>query len=461
MLAGVQRMSWLTLQVIADLIDGELRGENRMVSGVFTDTRKPDSDALFFALQGPNFNAHEVITSAPGDVAAALVVERPVDHPATQIIVDDTRLALGRLAAAWRQRFTKPVIALTGSNGKTTVKEMMWSVLRRVGNPLVTAGNLNNDIGVPLTLLRLREEHDFAVIEMGANHAGEIALLTEMVRPDVALITNAADAHLEGFGSLEGVASAKGEIYSGLGESGVAVINADDRFAGFWKTLVGNRRIMTFGSSAGANVFVRDFSPPAVVVENQDYLLKIALYGRHNVMNAAAAMAALLAIDLKVDAILQGLENMLPIAGRLSLLQGPQGCRVIDDSYNANPTSVRAAIQVLVDEAAEKHILVLGDMAELGDAAEALHAEIGLAAKELGIDCLFTYGALSAAAAETFGANAISFLKQEQLIEHLLGMLDSNTVVLVKGSRMMRMDKVAARLSQGDDGEQQEHHHAA
>ncbi|HID83460.1 MAG TPA: UDP-N-acetylmuramoyl-tripeptide--D-alanyl-D-alanine ligase [Chromatiales bacterium] len=454
-------MSWLTLQVIADLIDGELRGENRMVSGVFTDTRKPDSDALFFALQGPNFNAHEVVANAPVDIAAALVVERPVDHPATQIIVDDTRLALGRLAAAWRQRFSKPVIALTGSNGKTTVKEMMWSVLRRVGNPLVTAGNLNNDIGVPLTLLRLREEHDFAVIEMGANHPGEIASLTEMVRPDVALITNAAAAHLEGFGDLEGVASAKGEIFSGLDQSGVAVINADDQFASFWKTLAGNRRIITFGSSEGADVFIQDFSPPKIVVEKQNYPLNLTLYGRHNVMNAAAAMAALLAIDLKVDDILQGLENMLPVAGRLTLLQGAQGSRVIDDSYNANPTSVRAAIEVLANEPADKRILVLGDMAELGDAAEALHAEVGQVAKQAGIDYLFTYGALSAAAAEAFGENALSFLEQEQLIEHLRGVLDSNTVVLVKGSRMMRMDKVAVELSQDNNAKQQEHHHAA
>ena len=454
-------MSWLTLQVIADLIDGELRGENRMVSGVFTDTRKPDSDALFFALQGPNFNAHEVVANAPVDIAAALVVERPVDHPATQIIVDDTRLALGRLAAAWRQRFSKPVIALTGSNGKTTVKEMMWSVLRRVGNPLVTAGNLNNDIGVPLTLLRLREEHDFAVIEMGANHPGEIASLTEMVRPDVALITNAAAAHLEGFGDLEGVASAKGEIFSGLDQSGVAVINADDQFASFWKTLAGNRRIITFGSSEGADVFIQDFSPPKIVVEKQNYPLNLTLYGRHNVMNAAAAMAALLAIDLKVDDILQGLENMLPVAGRLSLLQGMQGCRIIDDSYNANPTSVRAAIDVLAAEPAEKRILVLGDMAELGDAAEALHAEVGQVAKQAGIDYLFTYGALSAAAAEAFGENALSFLEQEQLIEHLRSVLDSNTVVLVKGSRMMRMDKVAVELSKDNNAKQQEHHHAA
>lgn len=454
-------MSWLTLQVIADLIDGELRGEDRMVSSVFTDTRKPDSDALFFALKGPNFNAHDAVINAPGDVAAALVVECPVDHPATQIIVDDTRLALGRLAAAWRQRFTKPVIALTGSNGKTTVKEMMWSVLRRVGHPLVTAGNLNNDIGVPLTLLRLREEHDFAVIEMGANHAGEIASLTEMVRPDVALITNAAAAHLEGFGDLEGVASAKGEIFSGLGQAGIAVINADDRFTSFWKTLAGNRRVITFGSSAGTDVFIQDFSPPTVIVEKQSYPLKLSLYGRHNIMNAAAAMAALLAIDLKADDILQGLENMLPVAGRLSLLQGSHGSRIIDDSYNANPVSVRAAIEVLVSESADKRILVLGDMAELGDAAEALHAEVGQVAKQAGVDYLFTYGALSAAAAEAFGVNAISFLKQDKLIKHLLGMLDSNTVVLVKGSRMMQMDNVASGLSRDDSAIQQEHHHAA
>jgi len=454
-------MSWLPLRVIADLIGGELRGKDQMVGRVITDTRQPDPDALFFALRGPNFDAHEVLESATSNVAAALVVERPVDYPVAQILVDDSRLALGRLAAAWRQNFTGPVIALTGSNGKTTVKEMLWSILRGVGNPLVTAGNLNNEIGVPLTLLRLREQHDFAVIEMGANHPGEIAFLSHMVRPDVALITNAASAHLEGFGDLEGVASAKGEIFSELDVSGVAIINADDRFAGFWKTLAGQRRILTFGTEAGADVRIENIEPPIITCQGQKVQPDLSLIGEHNVLNAAAATAAALSIDIDVKVITRGLENMLPVAGRLNVQQGLRGCKVIDDSYNANPSSVKAAIKVLSDESASRRILVLGDMAELGNDAESIHAEIGRAARQAGIDQLLTYGALSRNAAEAFGAEGMSFLKQELLIEQLLGMLDSNTVVLVKGSRMMRMDKVATSLSQGDDPVQQEHHHAA
>ena len=454
-------MSWLPLQVIADLMGGELRGEDRMVSGVITDTRKPDADALFFALQGPNFDAHDVLAEAPGDVAAALVVARPVAHPAAQILVDDTRLALGRLAAAWRQRFTRPVIALTGSNGKTTVKEMLRAILRRAGNPLVTEGNLNNEIGVPLTLLRLRESHDYAVIEMGANHPGEIAFLTQMARPDVALITNAGPAHLEGFGDLDGVASAKGEIFSGLGKSSVAIINADDRYADFWKKLAGKRRIMTFGHHAQADIRIDDDGAPTVTIEGKTWPLEMPLQGAHNRMNAAAAIAAALAVGLDAAEILKGLENMLPVAGRLTPLPGRRGSRIIDDSYNANPASLRAAIDVLAAEPAGRRILVLGDMAELGSDAEKLHAEMGQAARQAGIDFLFTFGALSAAGAEAFGDRAVAFLKQEELIEHVSGLLDADTVVLVKGSRVMRMDRVADALRQGENSEQEAHHHAA
>lgn len=454
-------MSWLYLKVIADLIGGELRGPDRLVSTVITDTRSPDPDALFFALKGPNFDAHTVLESAGPDVAAALVVEKPVAHPAAQIIVDDTRLSLGRLAALWRQRFAIPVIALTGSNGKTTVKEMLWSILRRTGNPLVTSGNLNNDIGVPLTLLRLREHHDSAVIEMGANHAGEIAYLTEMVRPDVAIITNAGPAHIEGFGSLEGVASAKGEIFSGLGYIGTAVINQDDQFAAFWRTLAGQNRILTFGSVPGTDVHIESFDPVVINVAGQSYPIKLSLLGRHNVMNAAAAIAASLAIEIKIDEAVKGLESMLPVSGRLMPCRGPHGSLVIDDSYNANPASTRAAIDVLAQQDAPEKILVLGDMAELGDEAVSIHAEVGRQAKAAGIDHVYTFGALSAAAAESFGEPDHAFLNQSQLIETLQKCITSEMAVLVKGSRLMQMDKVTAVLCELAKDDEQEQNHAA
>lgn len=454
-------MSWLHLQVIADLIGGELQGADRLVNTVITDTRKPDPDALFFALKGPNFDAHSVLESAEPNVAAALVVEKPVAHPAAQIVVEDTRLSLGRLGALWRQRFTIPVIALTGSNGKTTVKEMLWAILRRSGNPLVTYGNLNNDIGVPLTLLRLREHHDCAVIEMGANHAGEIAYLTEMVRPDVAIITNAGSAHMEGFGSLEGVASAKGEIFSGLGYTGTAVINQDDQFAGFWKTLAGQNRILTFGSTEGTDVHIESFDPVVLDVAGHTHPVKLSLQGRHNVINAAAAAAACLAIDIKMDEVVKGLENMVPVSGRLMPCRGPRGSLVIDDSYNANPSSTLAAIDVLAQQDAQQKILVLGDMAELGDEAVSLHAEVGRQATAAGIDHLYSFGALSAAAAESFGEPNHAFLNQSQLIEALQNCITSDTAVLIKGSRVMQMDKVSEVLCELPGDDQQEHDHAA
>jgi UDP-N-acetylmuramoyl-tripeptide--D-alanyl-D-alanine ligase len=446
---------------IAQMLGAEFHGHDGFISGVFTDTRNPDPEGLFFALKGPRFNAHDILPDCPMDIAAGLVVERPVDHPAPQIIVSDTRLALGRLAALWRSTFKKPVIALTGSNGKTTVKEMIAAILREAGQPLVTEGNLNNDIGVPLTLLRLRDRHDFAVIELGANHPGEIYYLSQLVKPDVALITNAGPAHLEGFGDLQGVAQAKGEIFSSLSKDSVAIINADDEFSDYWRSLNTGRRILLFGKSEKADVRLLNTTTPQVVIKDKVYPLQLGLFGVHNLMNAAAAMACALAIAIPVEVMLKALAEMPPVKGRLVRMRGIKASQLIDDSYNANPGSVKAAIAVLSAESAAQKILVLGDMAELGPQASTLHEDIGRQAKAAGIDRMLCYGALASFSCDAFGEKGERFSSQESLIARLRDCLDENTAVLVKGSHSMRMDQIVSAIRDAGDQSAEGHHHAA
>ena len=455
-------MSWLMLSDVARMLGAELHGADVAVDEVSTDTRSAAPGALFFALQGPNFDAHKVLDDNPRQPLAALVVSRPVKHPAPYLLVDDTRKALGRLAAAWRQQLDVRVIGLTGSNGKTTVKEMLASICSVEGPTLATRGNLNNDIGVPLTLLRLRPEHRYAVVEMGANHPGEIAWLTALVRPDVALLINAGGAHLEGFGSIEAVAEAKGEIFRGLDEDGIAVINEDSPFAAQWKALNRERRIRTFGEAASAHCRVTDFSRPAFDLHGWRIAPRLRLLGRHNVLNAAAAAAAALAAGLSVDAVEQGLAAVAPVGGRLCRLAGPSGSTLIDDSYNANPASVAAAIDVLAARPGRRY-LVLGDMAELGNEAESLHAGLGTQAKAQGLDGLLTLGPLSAAAAAAFGAGGIAFDDLDSLVRYLRHLLADDVTVLVKGSRSAAMERVIEALGngEGDNGNGEEKSHAA
>ncbi len=454
-------MSWLMLSDVAQMLGGQVHGEDVALEQVSTDTRSATAGALFFALQGPNFDAHEVLDQQPDLPLAALVLSRPVNHPASYVLVEDTREALGWLAAAWRQRLDLRVIGLTGSNGKTTVKEMVASICSRRGATLATLGNLNNDIGVPLTLLRLRSEHDFAVIEMGANHVGEIAYLTELVKPDVALLINATAAHLEGFGSIEAVAQAKGEIFTGLDDRGVAIINADSPFAAQWEELNHERQVVLFGEAERAHCRVVDMAAARLDLHGEWIAPALQLVGRHNVLNAAAAAAAALAAGVDANAVLEGLEAVEPVSGRLRQIAGPRGATLIDDSYNANPASLQAAIDVLAGCAGRRY-LVLGDMAELGDEASECHVAIGEYAREQGLDGLFSLGPLSALAAEAFGAGAVAFDSLDALVAHLVTLLAEDVTLLIKGSRSAAMERVLTALTNASgNGNNGEKSHAA
>jgi UDP-N-acetylmuramoyl-tripeptide--D-alanyl-D-alanine ligase len=438
---------------ITELLAAEYLGTDVVVSGVSTDTRQISPGQLFVALKGPNYDGHAFIKQAAEKGAAACLVEKPVDNT-NCIVVSDTRLALGKLAAAWRQQLPATVIGVTGSNGKTTVKEMLASILAVNGEVLATRGNLNNDIGMPLTLLELDERHDYAVIEMGANHAGEIAYLTEIASPDVALITNAGMAHLEGFGSVEGVSRAKGEIYGGLGKEGIAIVNNNDDYAEYWKSLNKERKVISFGTVKGSDVkatvqVMQDAQKLSVVTPNGDIDVSLKLLGRHNVLNALAAIAAASAIDIPLHAIKQGLESLRPVNGRLQLKPGIKGSRVIDDTYNANPTSLYAALDVL-DDFPGRHFLALGDMGELGGNAESLHAEAGTRAKQSGVDYLYTLGSLARHAADSFGKSSYSFNSHDEMIAQLENDLEKDVTLLVKGSRRMQMEKIVAACVSGD-----------
>ncbi len=442
----------MRLHEAAELLGARWAGEDVMLQGVGTDTRNLQAGQLFVALHGPNFDGHDYLVEATAKGAAACMVEKPVANcPA--LIVEDTRLALGQLAKAWRRHFTLPLVAVTGSNGKTTVKEMLASIFAQQGNVLATRGNLNNDIGMPLTLLGMDSRHSSAVIEMGANHAGEIAYLTALAEPTVAIITNAAAAHLEGFGSLEGVANAKGEIFQGLKEDGTAIINADDAFSPLWQELAKDKNILSFGLTHPADITAQwqagdRGSQLHVITPAGKIKLQLALLGEHNVMNALGAIAAAQAAGIKLKTIKAGLEAMQPVAGRLQLKSGMQGSRIIDDTYNANPASLSAAIEVLAGFAG-KHILVLGDMGELGEDAAALHAEAGRFARAHGVDRLYSVGPMAALAADAFGENAQQFDSHEAVSAALEQELAADVTLLVKGSRLSRMERVVQMLAAG------------
>ncbi len=442
------------LSEAATVLAAKHPGRDVEFAGVSTDSRALQRGNLFVALRGPHFDGHAFLDQAMQRGAVAALVDRAVEMALPNVCVPDTRASLGKLAAAWRARHTMPLVAVTGSNGKTTVKEMIAAILGQRGALLVTQGNLNNDIGVPLTLLRLERAHRHAVIEMGANHSGEIGYLTGIARPTVALITNAGPAHLEGFGSIEGVAHAKGEIYSGLGEGGVAVINADDHYAPLWRELAGGHRIVTFGLNAAADVRAEwraedsgsalQLSTPAGVTQ-----VKLPLPGRHNVMNALAAAAAALAAGAALSDIKQGLEAMRPVHGRLERMPGIKGAELIDDTYNANPASLQAALEVLAACATRKW-LVLGDMGELGADAVASHERVGDLARAAGVEALYATGELSRYAAQAFGAGSEHFANHVTLIAALTGRLardNGGVTILIKGSRSAHMEDVVAALS--------------
>ncbi len=447
----------LRLQEAARLLDGTVVGADVTFTTVSTDSRRLAPGALFVALTGPNFDGHDFIAAARAQGACAALVSRPLSDPLPQLRVTDTRLALGQLGAAWRARFTGPLIALTGSNGKTTLKEMIAAILRFRGTTLATVGNLNNDIGVPLTLLRLSGEYAYAVIEMGANHHGELAYLTGLARPDVAIINNAGPCHLEGFGDVAGVARGKGEIFQGLGSDGVAIINRDDPYADYWVGLNPGRRILDFGLERPAAVKGQVLDPATsrfqLTTEGAETEVRLPLPGRHNVRNALAAAAAALAVGATLDEIRQGLEAMRGVGGRMQALPGQFGGRVIHDAYNANPASLLAALQALGVEPGRKW-LVLGDMGELGPAAGVLHAQSGRDARIAGVERVYALGEHSRATVAAFESGGRHYENVETLIADLIRDLESSgepPLVLIKGSRRMRMERVVAALARPED----------
>ena len=445
-------MTWLTLSQIAEMTNGTLHGADMPVESVSTDSRNVAGDQLFIAIKGERFDAHTFVKELADKAAGALVHEL-IDCDLPQVLVEDTHKALGDLAKAWRQNLSLPVIALTGSNGKTTVKEMLASILSEEGRVLSTIGNLNNDIGMPLTLLRMREDHDYAVIEMGANHFGEIAYLTQIAQPDVALINNAGAAHLEGFGDIKGVSRAKSEIFAGLDNSGVAIFNADDDYAGYWREVCKEKRVLTFGVESGedARGEVDENGNLLINFQQQNIEVKLKLLGNHNAMNALAATAASLAVGAAANSVKVGLEKLQPVKGRLAPIAATRGATLIDDTYNANPTSLQMGINVLAKREGVK-ILVLGDMGELGDGVAQMHYDIGTQVKKSGIDQLYCFGEYSKQACEAFGDNldgtpSESFTDMDTLIKKLEPVVQAKTTILIKGSRAMKMERVVNAFS--------------
>jgi UDP-N-acetylmuramoyl-tripeptide--D-alanyl-D-alanine ligase len=448
----------MTFAQIVRAVDGRLSrpvslSDDTRIHGLFTDTRKPMHGGVFVALRGARFDAHEFLAAACENGARLLVVEQAQeDLDIAQIVVANTRIALGKLAAAWcaiwRAQGGK-LVALTGSNGKTTTKEMLASILRQVGSTLATRGNLNNDIGVPLMLAELDESHDFAVIEMGANHAGEIAYLTALARPDVALITNTGRAHLLGFGGKQGVIRAKGEIFGGLTEGGVAVINLDDEGAALWINEL-NVQHLGFSMIPGTQADVHgEWSAQTGVlrVTRADVQLDVRLQvvGEHNAQNALAAAAAAWALGIEPATIQAGLESFMGVAGRLQRKAGRAGCVLWDDTYNANPDSLQAGIRAVAAQGGECW-LILGDMGELGEDAPTLHSEAGILAKVLGVTRVWTVGALASLAAQAFGEGAQAFSTQQDLLDAVVPLLRPDVHVLLKGSRSSHMENVVQAL---------------
>ncbi len=447
----------MRLSDVARAFGSDLPGmsiDDCMLTGVSTDSRSLEVGQLFVALTGNNFDGHAYVARAAERGAAAALVSRTMaDVAIPQILVSDTRVALGRLAQVWRRRFPIPVLALTGSNGKTTVKEMLRAILvRHLGHAdalLATEGNLNNDIGVPQMMLRMNANHKMAVFELGMNHRGEIAYLTHLVEPDVALVIMAGTAHIGELGSREAIAEAKGEIYTALKPNGVAVVNMHDRFGSYWKELAGHHQVIGFGVCAEDAVcgkFGTDRNSPLTIAYQGSVIdVRLQVPGNHNQRNALAAAAGACALGVPLAVIKSGLEDFHGVAGRLQTYRGHNSATIIDDTYNANPDSVKAAIAVLANLPSPR-ILVLGDMGELGHEAAAMHAEVGAFARDAGIDCFCATGDLMRDAVEVFGKGAEHFPQIDALVSAIKPRLSADTNVLVKGSRFMSMERVVSQL---------------
>lgn len=446
----------LSLAQLAIAVNAPWQGIDVVISHIGIDSRAVEPNSLFVAIRGQQFDGHDFIEAAVNAGASAVVVDHPVNTPVPQLVVADTRIALGQLAAFYRQAFDIPVIGVTGSCGKTTTKTLLASILSQAGKVLATQGTLNNDLGVPLTLFGLNSKHDYAVIEMGANHPGEIAYLTQIAQPSVGLITNAAGVHLEGFGSLDGVAQAKGELYQHLPVDGIAILNRDDAKQGYWRTVIGARAYLTYGLTSSADTYATEIElneqgQPQFLLHHggEQTLIHLPLLGVHNVVNALAAAAVGFSLGLSLRTIRKGLHKVEGVARRTDRRVGYQGATVIDDSYNANPTAFKAAIDLLCHlPNFHQRWLIMGDMGELGEEAVNGHQQVGAYAKQAKVDRLFTVGPLSRYATDAFGEGASHFADQASLIDTLKPLMTAATLVLIKGSKSSHMEHIVHALSE-------------
>lgn len=462
-------MITLYLSEVAKALHTTFSGDDIKVVGCSTDTRQLKPGAIYIALQGEHFDGHDFIMAAQKKGASALIVKKnsvktkgcnlPTLH------VADTRKALGDLAHLWRQHFDLPLFAITGSNGKTTTKEMLKNILTHFSSlshaeiqngtakVLANQGNFNNDIGVPLTLFNLQAAHDYAVIEMGANHPGEIGYLSDIAQPTIATITQCAPAHLEGFKSVKGVALAKGEIFSHLKTNGIAIINNDDVYADLWRELAGEHPVLTFALDKMADVkgvniqLNQNSSDFTLQTKSGNIAIHLPLLGRHNIMNALAASACALAYGCPLTAIQQGLQNMAPVKGRLQLCPGINGITLIDDTYNANPASLNAGLAVLTQNSSSNW-LVLGDMKELGVESAEFHRQAGEQARKMGVTRLWAIGEECIEAVKSFGDGAQHFIHHTDLIHALQSELSAHVTILIKGSHGMQMEKIVNALQE-------------
>ena len=430
-------------------------GATFLVKGFSIDTRTIAPGEIFFAIKGDSLDGHDYIDQAVEQGAVAVVTQKWVSTTVPVIQVTDTTKALGQVATAIRQLYSPKTVAVTGSCGKTTTKAMLANILRIAGPTLVPEKNYNNQWGLPLTLFNLNETHKFAVLELGADHVGEIATLTAIAKPDVAILTCAQPVHVEKFGSLENIVKGKGEIFQGLpDEEGAAIINADDVHADYWRGLIKpTQRIITFGIHNAADVSAQDIhmdelSQPSftLIYKSQRIPIKLNVMGEHNIANALGAAAACFALGISTETIQRGLGEMSPVAGRLVRKMGLNGALLIDDTYNSNPHALKAALAVLAANPKDK-ILVLGDMLELGEQAEKLHYEAGTLAREAGVKKLYAYGPLSVEAVKAFGTGASHYETHEALTEALKKELSNETAVLFKASRGMKLEKIVQAVA--------------
>lgn len=447
----------VSLQQLTSVLDAQLIGENKLISSISTDTRKIDQGALFIALVGEKFDAHDFATQSVDGGAGALLVQRELNVATPQLLVADTKLALGQLAAWVHDSCKTPTVAITGSCGKTTVKEMVASIMSAKGRVLFTAGNFNNDIGVPLTLLRSTPDDDYAVIELGANHIGEIAYTTSLVKPLAAVVNNVAAAHLEGFGSIDGVKLAKGEIYQGLAPGATAIVNLDSQGNEFWHSVLADKTVKTFSvANQQADFWAKDIR----LNENSEACfemvtpvghidIQLGIVGQHNVSNALSAAALALELGATLSEIQHGLAHLAKVQGRVDVSQLTPNIKLIDDSYNASVPAMKAAIDLLGSFSA-KRWLILGNMAELGEESLALHRQVGEHAAPFQFENVLTYGHDTKAISEVcHGRHFENHADMIAYIEQQLSQSDQDShILLVKGANSAGMGKVAAALKE-------------